>query len=249
MDAQRIPVEYLRCRFIDALWRAASEKQPGPLKILKGLHNKRRIMWSRWHPRIGRLASIVGAAKRLALMRHFPSGFSCGAKCRQCGRAVRRLLAGIHVFGLPMCALCVPFQHAVIVNLCSVYEAETGIRCRSRGPLYDDASREIILRFKHADRTRYANAIGAWIIRAGAIGGRRVPVLLYPRRLIGRRYNQSLLLARAVACSDVFSSYPMLCAGTEIRQVRATGVGPGTGTFRARSPCVDPPKPGESRSC
>ncbi|MEC7656772.1 MAG: ComF family protein, partial [Pseudomonadota bacterium] len=70
---------------------------------------------------------------------------------------------------------------------------------------YDDASREIILRFKHADRTRYANAFGAWIIRACAglvpLVDVVVPVPLYPRRLIGRRYNQSLLLTRAVARS------------------------------------------------
>ena len=39
----------------------------------------------------------------------------------------------------------------------------------------------------------------------------------------------------------------MPCAGTEIRQVReASLVGPGTGTFRVRSPCVAPPKSRES---
>ncbi|MEC8776511.1 MAG: ComF family protein, partial [Pseudomonadota bacterium] len=69
--------------------------------------------------------------------------------------------------------------------------------------VYDDTSREIILRFKHADRTRYANAFGVWISRAGAelvpVADVVVPVPLHPRRLIGRRYNQSLLLARAVA--------------------------------------------------
>ena len=68
---------------------------------------------------------------------------------------------------------------------------------------YDDASREIILRFKNADRTRYANAFGAWIIRAGAelvpLVYVVVPVPLYPRCLIERRYNRSLLLARSVA--------------------------------------------------
>ncbi len=107
-----------------------------------------------------------------------------------------------------MCALCgYPFQHAV--STCAICAA-----CTKRRPafdaaraalFYDDASREIILRFNHADRTRYANAIGAWIIRAGAevvpLVDVAFPVPLYPRRLIGRLYNQSLLLERAVACS------------------------------------------------
>ena len=107
-----------------------------------------------------------------------------------------------------MCALRLSLSACgeSLCNLCSVYEVGTGIRCRSRAALfYDDASREIILRFKHADRTRYANAFGAWIIRAGAelvpLVDVVVPVPLYPRRLIGRRYNQSLLLTRAVARS------------------------------------------------
>ena len=126
--------------------------------------------------------------------------------CRQCGRAVRRLLADINVLRTTKRALCgYPFPHAV--NPCAICAAFAKRRLAfdaARAALfYDDASREIILRFKHADRTRYANAFGAWIIRASAelvpLVDVVVPVPLYPRRLIGRRYNQSLLLARAVA--------------------------------------------------
>ncbi len=91
-----------------------------------------------------------------------------------------------------MCALCAyPFPHAV--NPCAICAASAKRRPAfdaARAALfYDDASREIILRFKHADRTRYANAFGASIIRAGAelvpLVDVVAPVPLYPRRLIG----------------------------------------------------------------
>ncbi|MEE3092837.1 MAG: double zinc ribbon domain-containing protein, partial [Pseudomonadota bacterium] len=151
--------------------------------------------------------SIVGAAKRLALDAAFPERcFSCGANVYNAGALCVDCWPEFTLFGLPMCALCAyPFPHAV--SPCAICAACTKWRpafdAARAALLYDDASREIILRFKHADRTRYANAFGAWIIRAGAelvpLVDVVVPVPLYPRRLIGRLYNHSLLLARAVA--------------------------------------------------
>ena len=134
--------------------------------------------------------------------------FSCGANVDNAGALCVDCWPEFTFFGLPMCALCAyPFPHAV--SPCAICAACTKWRpafdAARAALLYDDASREIILRFKHADRTRYANAFGAWIIRAGAelvpLVEVVVPVPLYPRRLIGRRYNQSLLLTRAVARS------------------------------------------------
>ena len=74
---------------------------------------------------------------------------------------------------------------------------------RARGALrYDPASREIILPFKYGDRDDHAAALAAFMARAGAALLRDaellVPVPLHRRRLIGRRYNQSALLARAL---------------------------------------------------
>ncbi|MED5359984.1 MAG: double zinc ribbon domain-containing protein, partial [Pseudomonadota bacterium] len=154
-------------------------------------------------------ASIVGAAERLVLNAAFPERcFSCGANVDNAGALCVDCWPEFTFFGLPMCALrAYPFPNAV--SPCAICAACTKWRpafdAARAALLYDDASREIILRFKHADRTRYANAFGAWIIRAGAelvpLVDVVVPVPLYPRRLIGRRYNQSLLLTRAVARS------------------------------------------------
>jgi ComF family protein len=68
---------------------------------------------------------------------------------------------------------------------------------------YDEASKELILRFKHADRTGSAPAFAAWLQRAGAEllaeADVLAPVPLHWSRLLARRYNQAALLARELA--------------------------------------------------
>jgi ComF family protein len=67
---------------------------------------------------------------------------------------------------------------------------------------YDDASRRLVLPFKHGDRIEFAALLARMMAGAGAKLARRadvlVPVPLHRRRLFFRRYNQAALLARAV---------------------------------------------------
>jgi ComF family protein len=69
--------------------------------------------------------------------------------------------------------------------------------------VYDDASRGLILDFKHGDRVWASPAFGGWLARAGdellADADLVAPVPLHRRRLFARRYNQSALLAQALA--------------------------------------------------
>lgn len=69
--------------------------------------------------------------------------------------------------------------------------------------VYDDASHQLVVRFKHGDRTELAAMFGGWMARAadGMMTRSSIltPVPLHPRRLLARRFNQSVLLARAVA--------------------------------------------------
>jgi ComF family protein len=69
--------------------------------------------------------------------------------------------------------------------------------------LYDDASKRLVLGFKHGDRTHPARALAAWMQRAGAAfwpgADLIVPVPLHRWRLFRRRYNQAALLARALS--------------------------------------------------
>jgi ComF family protein len=120
-----------------------------------------------------------------------------------------------------LCATCWPgfsFISAPLCERCGVPFAETigdGAQCgaclrrpprfrRARAALvYDDRSRRLVLPFKHGDRTDMAGSCGRWMARAGggllAEAELVAPVPLHWRRLFARRYNQALLLARAVA--------------------------------------------------
>lgn len=69
--------------------------------------------------------------------------------------------------------------------------------------VYDEASRGMILKFKHGDATHQANGFALWMARAGGERLRAadvlVPVPLHPWRLLRRRYNQAAILAQALA--------------------------------------------------
>jgi ComF family protein len=67
---------------------------------------------------------------------------------------------------------------------------------------YDEGCRDLVLGFKHADRTEGAPAYAAWMARAAADlldeTDVIVPVPLHRWRLLRRRYNQAALLANAL---------------------------------------------------
>jgi len=69
--------------------------------------------------------------------------------------------------------------------------------------VYKDATRRMVMSFKHGDRTDLARAAGQWMARAAreiiTLESLLIPVPLHWLRLLKRRYNQSALLARAVA--------------------------------------------------
>lgn len=95
------------------------------------------------------------------------------------------------------------------------FEFDTGVRCAAclakprafdaarAACLYDETSRDPILKLKHADRLDLAPMFARWLSRtarelideADAI----VPVPLHPFRLLGRRYNQAAEVARPLA--------------------------------------------------
>jgi ComF family protein len=68
---------------------------------------------------------------------------------------------------------------------------------------YDDASKGLVLSFKHGDRPGLARFFAPWLARAAgpllAEADLLVPVPLHRWRLFQRRYNQAALLAQALA--------------------------------------------------
>jgi ComF family protein len=69
--------------------------------------------------------------------------------------------------------------------------------------VYDEHSRELILKLKHADRTDLADLFARWLSRAAvgllAEADAVVPVPVHRARLLRRRYNQAAEIARPLA--------------------------------------------------
>ncbi|HUZ14225.1 MAG TPA: ComF family protein [Caulobacteraceae bacterium] len=69
--------------------------------------------------------------------------------------------------------------------------------------VYDEHSRDLVLKLKHADRTDLARLFATWLARAGRDlfedADALVAVPLHRWRLIARRYNQAAEIARPLA--------------------------------------------------
>lgn len=69
--------------------------------------------------------------------------------------------------------------------------------------VYDEASRGLILKFKHGDQQQFAPLFARWLSRASAELVREadavVPVPLHRLRLLSRRFNQAAEIARPLA--------------------------------------------------
>ncbi len=105
----------------------------------------------------------------------------------------------------PYCQCCgYPFDFEVESKvLCAVCLQDKPLFETARAALvYDDASRHMILKFKHADQTHAVYAFLPWLERVGAAMLAKadyiIPVPLHRTRLLKRRYNQAALMARAL---------------------------------------------------
>jgi ComF family protein len=141
----------------------------------------------------------------------------------------------LRFIGAPLCAACgYPFEFEIEKEaLCASCLRERPRYESARSALiYDDASRGVILRFKHGDRTEGVPVLAGWMERAGAAMLRDadliVPVPLHRWRLLARRYNQSALLAQALAKRSGRN-----CVADVLVRVRATGT-QGRKGFRER---------------
>jgi ComF family protein len=121
----------------------------------------------------------------------------------------------IHFIEAPFCDGCgAPFE----------YDLGPGARCpacQARKPafdharaacLYDEHSRDLILKLKHADRTDLSGLFARWLSRAIADIAPEIdavtPVPLHRWRLLGRRYNQAAEIARPLARMTGLTYFP-----------------------------------------
>ena len=106
--------------------------------------------------------------------------------CDGCGAAFE---ADGGPFAADRCAACIAAPHAF---------ARARAAC-----VYDEASRGLILKFKHGDQQQFAGLFARWLSRAAADllvdADAVVPVPLHRLRLLDRRFNQAAEMARPLA--------------------------------------------------
>lgn len=117
--------------------------------------------------------------------------------------------AALSFIAAPYCDACgFPFEFSVpkgaSETLCAACLSDRPAYKHARAALvYNDASRDFILGFKHGDQMHSVVAMVPWLKQAGAglLADAEVvvPVPLHRWRLLRRRYNQAAVIGRAVA--------------------------------------------------
>jgi ComF family protein len=167
-----------------------------------------------------------------------PRCLSCGEAVTEAGTLCARCWRGITFLGRPCCARCgLPFEFDLGQSvLCGDCARHLPSFDRARAAMrYDEASRHLILAFKHGDRLHLAPAFGRWLKRAGSELVREadlaVPVPLHWTRLFARRYNQAAVLAHALRAAGG----PPVAPDALIRTRRTPSQGRGGRAARRRN--------------
>lgn len=132
-----------------------------------------------------------------------PRCLGCGEVVEDPGTLCGRCWSGLTFLTPPCCACCgFPFPYAAPEGtLCAACTRLPPAFDRARAVFrYDDASRGLVLGFKHADETHAAPAFGRWLARAGASlladADLIAPVPLHRWRLLSRRYNMGKIKSK-----------------------------------------------------
>lgn len=132
-----------------------------------------------------------------------PQCLSCATPVAEPGNLCGACWEQVTFLGAPQCAACgQPFAFDPGPDvLCGACHRNRPRIDRARSVVqYNDASKPMVLAFKHADRTDSAPAFARWMVRAAprlvSEADLIVPVPLHWTRLWRRRFNQAALLAK-----------------------------------------------------
>jgi len=152
------------------------------------------------------MREIGGGMGRMLLDLCFPPHCAgCEAQVEAAGNLCSPCFTQLRQIAAPMCSCCgMPFANPVEVGLCANCASQHPLFVQARAAwVYNEVSGTLVRRLKFHDRTAMLPRYG----KALAVAGREmlqesdvaVPVPLHWRRLLKRRYNQSALLAFALA--------------------------------------------------
>jgi ComF family protein len=146
---------------------------------------------------------IRGALRRVADLVFPPHGYDGGPYPQAPGLS-SSAWSKVRFLEAPVCDGCgAPFEFAGDPRCASCLARPFAFSRARAACVYDDASRELILKFKHGDQTHFAALFARWVGRAAADlveeADAVAPVPLHPFRLISRRYNQAAEIARPFA--------------------------------------------------
>ena len=196
------------------------------------------------------LAGTIGSSVRSATARLLdsvlpPRCISCEAPVDGQGQLCPDCWSHVRFIDRPMCATCgLPFEFdqgdGAVCGACAA--ANPVYRRAPSVMVYNADSRDLIFRFKHADRTDAAPTFAKWMARSGqdlvAATDLVVPVPLHRARLLKRRFNQSALLSNAIAKLSGLDPEPGLLErvrNTPSQGGRSRSARNVSGAFRVRS--------------
>ncbi len=159
-----------------------------------------------------------------------PQCLACRELVDRPGLLCARCFDGAQTITPPFCRSCgVPLPSAASVSGLADLDLSCG-QCLSAPPrftrarsvfVYDDVARQMVHDLKYRDRLEGRESFGIWLARAGGDFASRadliVPVPLHYFRLVHRRYNQAVVLAKALSRS---TRRPL--AVDALRRIRAT---------------------------
>jgi ComF family protein len=156
---------------------------------------------------LARLRAAAAAFARAAVDVVLPAQcLSCRAATAEEGSLCAACWSRLRLIDKPYCArLGIPFAYDLgegALSAEAIADPPPFDRCRAVAT-FDEVARALVHGLKYRDRPEIAAAMGAWMVRAGgeivATADVIVPVPLHRRRLWLRRFNQSALLAQAIA--------------------------------------------------
>ena len=151
-------------------------------------------------------ASLAAAGRTVLDAVLPPRCIACGAIVGAGTALCASCWPGLDLITAPQCACCgLPFDFDQGPQaLCGACAATAPAYDRARAALrYNDLSARLIVGFKRADRTHMLPAFARWLQRAAGPLLEEADLVacvpLHRRRLLERRYNQSAMLAAALA--------------------------------------------------